>query len=707
MWLLFLPGVVRAQGVATVHIAPRPLRTFVPAHALGAGVDGSDKGTVDRVFRPATLAAMRGLGFQSLTYRLRTELAIEAWHWNPVGVWSDAAGKQGYWTSAAGAASGPIRTSWGYRLPRRGSTIDQANDDGYSRLDDGDPATFWKSNPYLDTRFTHEPNALHPQWVVVDLGKPRPVDTIRLQWAEPFATVFRVEYCVTDRDEPDKNIEATFADGATWKTFPSGVVTAGRGGDATLRLTLNPVKTRFVRVWMTESSGVAPKGATDGRDGLGYALREIYVGQTVRGKLRDWIRHGPAHDRQSVVFASSVDPWHRPVDRDPNVEQPGFDTVAASGLANGMPILMPVSLVYDTPENAVALVQYLRARHIPVTQIEMGEEPDGQYIMPEDYGALYIQWADALHRVDPALKLGGPSFQTAVDGWIHWPDKSGDASWMHRFVKYLKARGHLADFAFFSFEWYPFDDLWKPAPPQMARHRAMLDYALDRLVGEGLPRDIPWMISEYGWSPFATRDEVTLPAALLNAEIVGQFLTRGGDVAYLYGWEPGSLNLDKSMKGATWGNLLTFLSDDEGNITHRLPAYYAGRLIAGAWADETAPDKPHTLYRATVTGASGKPDETIAAYPLRRPSGVWSILLINKSDQQSRPITLRFDGPTSAPLSGPLTVWHYGAAQYAWRENGSKGKPHRSLPPSRSVAKNGPVTLPPFSLTVIQCDGPM
>src|SRR5436189_48886 len=65
---------------------------------------------------------------------------------------------------------------------------------GYSRIDDGDPGTFWKSNPYLDEHFTGEKNSGGPQWLMIDLDNETPVDAIRILWAKPFATNYTVEF---------------------------------------------------------------------------------------------------------------------------------------------------------------------------------------------------------------------------------------------------------------------------------------------------------------------------------------------------------------------------------------------------------------------------------------------------------------------------------------------------------------------------------
>src|SRR5439155_22689816 len=57
----------------------------VPKEALGAGVDGHERGDCARMFTDKNMAEMRSAGFGPLTYRLRTELAGEVWHWNPRG----------------------------------------------------------------------------------------------------------------------------------------------------------------------------------------------------------------------------------------------------------------------------------------------------------------------------------------------------------------------------------------------------------------------------------------------------------------------------------------------------------------------------------------------------------------------------------------------------------------------------------------------
>lgn len=618
---------------------------------------------------PAHARAMRSAGFHALSYRLRTELAGEVWHWNPSGTWSDAGRQQGYWVSDASAAE-PILLSYGYRLPRRGNTRDQANDDGYSRIDDGDPNTFWKSNPYLDPRFTHEPAAAHPQWIAI-ATRGAAVNEIHIRWGVPWAVEYRVEF-TNQTDDPED-----FQKPGVWHPFPRQPP-RGTGGAATLRLSDATIRTKYVRVLMTGSSESAPAGSTDIRDGLGFAVREIGLGAVdENGAYHELLAHGASRDAQSTIWVSSTDPWHRASDRDEHIEQPGFDLLALRSLWGSTPAMAPVGLLYDTPENAAAEVEFLRKRGYPVGRIELGEEPEEQYGAAEDYGTLYLEWADALHRIDLELTLGGPSM--VADSLT--PDPLDHSRYLAQFLGYLTARGRLGDLGFFSFEWYPFDDVCAPAPPQLLAAADLLSGALRRFRAEGLPAGLPVVISEFGWSAYGAQAEVDMEGALLNTEVGAQFLALGGDQSFVYGWEPDELLHERSC---AWGNNMLFQMTGRSASPVPMATYYAARLMLERWLQ---PAGAHELLPASSDLGN------LASYAVRRPDGSIAVLLINKDAGQSFTVRL--------PLRDG-TLYQFSRQQYEWLASGSRGHPGRSDPPdARPLGESGVFTTPPLSITVV------
>src|SRR3979411_3327851 len=211
---------------------------FVPSETLGAGVDRIPVDAIDKDLIPSSLQTTLSSGWQTVSYRQNTELAGAAWHWNPHGTWSDkdksdGEGK-GYFTGTSVPAE-DLRYSYGYALPRRGFTRNDGTENtGFSRLTDGDLGTFWKSNPYLTQAFTGESDALHPQWIVLDLAQPEPVNSVRIAWGEPYATRYLAQYWTGD--DPIKAPTR-----GVWQTFANAPVTAGKGATETVRLSSAPV----------------------------------------------------------------------------------------------------------------------------------------------------------------------------------------------------------------------------------------------------------------------------------------------------------------------------------------------------------------------------------------------------------------------------------------------------------------------------------
>lgn len=631
-----------------------PLARFDPSKSIGATIDVQEHGATGEVLTRRNVAAMLSAGFHPLSYRLATELGGEAWHWNPRGTWSDAAHHSGYWTSSDDSPE-PIEVSYGYRLPRRGNTLDQSRNDGYSRIDDGDPSTFWKSNPYSTS----------PQWLFADLGAPQSVDAMTIDWATPYAADYDIEFWTGDDALHNPR-------GGTWKTLAA--IRDANGGKITT--SFPTTSARYIRVLMTRSCCAA---AGDWRDRAGFAVNEI----AINSDSVDLVRHGRSNRAQTVIWVSSTDPWHRASDIDREMEQPGLDRVVASGLTRGLPMLTPVALLYGTPDDAAAEIRFLRNRQYNVTQIEMGEEPDGQLCSPEIYAELYILFAEAIHKVDAKLQLGGPALQSTRDYTAFWPDADGHTAWMGRFLDALRTHDHLADFAFFSFEWYPFDDVCGDIQTQLAETQDVLHRVLTQYRADGVPTSIPWLATEYGWSSYAAQAEVDLTGAIFNTEFVADFLSEGEGAAYFYGLEPDTI-FAEPRPCEQYGNLLLFLGDEDHNILAKLGTYHAATLLTRTWLKR---EGIHELY--AVTGTT----PLLRAWAVRRPDGTFAILIINKD--ANHPVTIRIDNWNE------LAVTQFSRRDYVWRANAEAGRPIRNNPP-RSYRASRVVEVPGYSISVVQ-----
>jgi hypothetical protein len=684
-----------AASIGTVRVDAIPdhmLNSFDPDRSLGSSIDVLSRTGIDKVYSPHIIQEALSAGWGPITYRNNTELRMAAWHWSENGTWSDPVHKSGYFTGSTELKE-PLRYILAYALPHRGFSTSG------DRPVQGPNLSYWKSNPYLTSKFTGESDELHPQWVVMNLRSEKLVNALRIDWASPYATAYQVNYWA-GKDALDFDAGPQ----GEWKTFPSGNVKNGHSGMVTLRLADAPIAVQYLRLWMTQSSNTCDlHGSGDVRNCVGYAIKTIEAGVIdATGDFVDIAKDASGQNKPEYC-SSSVDPWHSAADVNAggSYQHSGFDVFFTSGLTNNLPAMIPVTMLYSTPDDAAAQIAYIEKRGYPIAYIEMGEEPDGKHTLPEDYGALYLQWATAIHKIDPGLKLGGPVFEGVNEDIRVWPDAQGRTSWMGRFVDYLKAHGRIHDLAFVSFEHYPFercDIAWK----SLYREPELMKHILRVWREDGVPKEAPLIVSESHLSSGLTGPMSTIFAALWLADNVGSFFEGGGAAFYHSPIQPQSVQ-DSCLGWATWSN---FVADRDYNITGYTSLYFAAHMINLEWVQHRS--GVHWMFPSYADIKDNEGNVLVTSYAVRRPDGNWSLMLVNRDESEPHKVRVVFEDTKSKrreSFSGPVKLVTFGSEQYVWRNDGPKSHAEPDGPPVTLPGATGPeatYTLPKASITVLR-----
>ena len=296
--------------------------------------------------------------------------------------------------------------------------------------------------------------------------------------------------------------------------------------------------------------------------------------------------------------------------------------------------------------------------------------------------------------------MGGPGFaslsSSSEDEYSFTEQK-----WTKIFLTYLQDHRHSADFDFFTFEWYPFDDVCAPPAPQLAANPVMMATSIRNLRENILPQDIPIYIMEYGYSSHSGRAQVDIEGALMYADIMGQSLTLGIGKAFLYGYEPTFLD---QYNNCSWGNNMLFAMNEKGKIIFHTAAWYGVNMLTHWWAVPV--DSALEVYSAKTVLVNEPEQKLITAYAILTPAKKWSIILINKDPKHTWNVDVSIFNTSSAARSAlhyPVHMIQYSRLQYHWKANGPKGHPTLALPPiDKMIPSKNIVTLPPYSVTIVR-----
>jgi hypothetical protein len=274
---------------------------------------------------------------------------------------------------------------------------------------------------------------------------------------------------------------------------------------------------------------------------------------------------------------------------------------------------------------------------------------------------------------------------------------------MGRFVGYLKTHHRLDDLAFVSFEHYPFEPCeitWKT----LYREPQLMKHILQVWRDDGVPKNVPLMVTENHLAAQLTGPMTTIFAALWLADNVGSFFEGGGAAFYHSPIQPQDIH--NTCEGwASWSN---FVADENYHIKGYTSPYFAAQMINREWVQHRS--GVHRMFASSADVKDSDGNALVTSYAARRPDGNWSLMLVNRDENNAHAIRVEFsDGHRDTSFDGELRLATFGSEQYVWINDGPNSHADPDGPiAARTVHANSQTTfiLPKASVTVLRGNVP-
>jgi hypothetical protein len=337
----------------------------------------------------------------------------------------------------------------------------------------------------------------------------------------------------------------------------------------------------------------------------------------------------------------------------------GSEAIVTVNVGSGSPKLATEWLKWANQKNNYG-VRYWEIGNELNGDWELGHRlPDGSSMTGEIYTQRFLQFSKAMRAQDPTIKLGGPACS----------DLNLD------FVETLiRQSGDALDFV--TLHAYPVGVNTKTSSQKFAAIDQMRTAA--RKVHQWIEKYQPHRkdqieigISEWNIKVNEDRDTVELINGLWSALWIGAMFEAGIDFANQW-------DLSTYVKEGGHG---AFYLDEAAGITIPKSQYWALWIWGKLMGNE--------LVQSKIKG-----DRAIMQFVTRNEQGL-QIMLINTSETADATLTIKAPGTTSA---GQLHT--FSSAEYFW--NPQARKPLWSRPPTSQAVALPKITLPKFSINVLQ-----